>query len=613
VEPHFRRRWLARHPIRLRPGELNAALGDSTPAYALRGLALGALPTVRRFENSLASLSAEEREALLRRADAITMHVFDLLGSGPTELGRQIDWQRDFKAGRSWPPEHHSFLPTSYADGSDIKVPWELSRFQHLPLLAAAFRLTGEQRHLDEIGAQLRDWIEANPVEFGANWACTMDVAIRAVNWLATLVLVTADERGAEAPWIEETLGSLLLHGRFIRSHLEWAPVRSNHYLSDVVGLLLLAAPFGHGREGRKWTGWASRELVAELAHQVGADGCDHEASIPYHRLVTELFICGLQAAETLAPSAVTPKARERVKRMLTFTAAYTRPDGLAPQIGDADDGRFLPLDDYCILDHRRHDHLFAQAGYRTPGKAVGHAAFPEGGWFVMRSHDLYAIVRCGDVGTGGLGCHAHCDQLAFELCFGRQPMVVDPGTYLYTADLDARAAFRSTAAHATLAIGEAEQNPIRVDRPFELEDRTRAELCTWNTDGAKATFIGRQHGYERLDPPATHERRIDFDGDALTVTITDTILCAGSLPLLWSLPLAPAGIERNGHGITARFPSGVGLSVEAPKLRFERVDSWYSPSYGVRLPAPVLRARLRGSGEDTVRFTLRVLPTDVR
>src|SRR5262249_44688260 len=92
-------------------------------------------------------------------------------------------------------------------------------------------------------------------------------------------------------------------------------------------------------------------------------DGCDHEASIPYHRLVTELFICGLAAAEALVPDAVSDEDRERLDRMLQFVRDYTRPDGLAPQVGDADDGRFLPLLDYGRRDPRSHHHLFAQAG----------------------------------------------------------------------------------------------------------------------------------------------------------------------------------------------------------------------------------------------------------
>ena len=70
-----------------------------------------------------------------------------------------------------------------------MKVPWELSRCQHLPVLAAGWVVSQDQRYLDELGAELTSWIASNPVEFGINWACTMDVAVGAVNWVAALGL----------------------------------------------------------------------------------------------------------------------------------------------------------------------------------------------------------------------------------------------------------------------------------------------------------------------------------------------------------------------------------------------------------------------------------------
>ena len=229
---------------------------------------------------------------------------------GPTDLGREIDWRSDFKTGRRWPLRHGSLLRLAYGDGSDVKVPWELSRGQHLPLLAAAHRLTGDRRYLDELGAQLESWIADNPPELGPNWASTMDTAIRAANWVAALAI--AAEHVAGEAWFERALASLLLHGRFVRTHLEWSEARGNHYLADVVGLLPVAALFSGGREGREWAEWAAGELVSELEHQVRKDGTAHEASTGYHRLVTELFVCGTQAADAARsrpPARLVPRA----------------------------------------------------------------------------------------------------------------------------------------------------------------------------------------------------------------------------------------------------------------------------------------------------------------
>jgi heparinase II/III-like protein len=560
-------------PATVRSGEVAAALGGADPVRALRGPVLAAMPTVGRFEQ-------EPPAGLVDRADEVAGHRFDLLGSGPTDLGPEIDWLTDFKSGRSWPLHHGSLLRLAYGDGSDVKVPWELSRFQHLPLLAAAHRTTGEVRYLDEIGAQLGSWIAANPVELGPNWASTMDVAIRASNWVAALAIVA--EGAARQAWFEPVLGSLLQHGRFIRGHLEWSNVRGNHYLSDVVGLLPVAALFSGGWEARAWAGWAADQLVAEMEHQVRPDGTAHEASTAYHRLVTELFLSGTHAADELVPGHLPDSYRAQLERMLEFARAYTRPDGLAPQIGDSDDGRFLPLADYGA-DPRDHRHLFAQAG---PGyqPATDSAAYPDGGYYVMRAGGLYAIVRCGDIGRHGRGGHGHNDQLSFELVANGKPLVVDPGTFVYTPDPVERNRFRSTAYHATLRVGGAEQNELRTDDLFLMQDRSRAEGISWE----KTAFEGRHHGF----PGATHTRRLELDEGG--IRIRDTVSSAASQELEWTFPLAP-GAEDD-------------IEILAEGLDFHPEREWYSPRYGVREPATFLRARRTSrSGQDVTEIRIRV------
>jgi uncharacterized heparinase superfamily protein len=588
------------------PAELELALGGVSAEEALRGRVLAALPTVADWEGDLDRLDAAGASELVARADAILDHRFDLLGSGPTDLGREIDWNADFKAGLRWPSVHVSRLPFAVGDSSDIKVPWELSRFQHLPLLAAAARVTGDKRYLDEIGAQLDHWIEANPVEFGPNWYCTMDVAIRAANWVAALALCA--EAASHEPWHSRALGSLLLHGRFIRTHLEWDDKRGNHYLSDVVGLLPVAALFSNGPEGRAWADWATGELVTEMEHQVRTDGCDHEASTSYHRLVCELFVCGTQAADALAPGRLPDSYRRRLELMLEFVRSYTRPDGLAPQVGDADDGRFLPLHDYGRGNIRSHLHLFRQA--RRPYKpAESHSAYPAGGYYVARGDGLYAIVRCGDTGFYGRGAHAHNDQLAFELALGTQPMVVDPGSYLYKSDPAARNLFRSTRSHGTLCVGGAEQNEMPTDRLFRMPDRSRAEALTWEAGEGRAVFEGRHHGFETLDPPAVHTRRFEFDCAARTLLIRDTVASSGSHSLEWTFPLMPCQAVARDGGATAEFEGGR-LVIEADGLEFAIEDGWFSPSYGVRMRSPVIRARRRSQpGDDVTELILRAGP----
>ncbi len=594
----------ARRPLEVSAAELREALGGLTLEEALRGPALAALPSAAEFERSLSSLDDVERRKLLERADAVAAHRFDLLGSGPVDLGREIEWSRDFKSGRRWPLRHHLLLESRSLDNSDVKVPWELSRFQHLPLLAAAFQLSGERRYLNEMGAQLKSWIASNPVEIGVNWLCTMDVAIRAANWVAALAICAPEL--AQEPWAESVTASLLLHGRFIRGHLETAEARTNHYLSNVVGLLVVASLFARGREGDEWAGWAVGELIAEMGHQVRSDGCDHEASIPYHRLVTELFVCGTQAGESLRPRGFPVYYRERLDRMLDFVAAYTRPDGLAPQIGDNDDGRFLPLGDYGA-DFRSHLHLFRQAA-RPYRPATDSAAFAAGGYYVMRHGDLYVLVRCGDTGIYGIGGHAHNDQLSFELSCGEVPLIEDPGVGTYYEDREERLRFRSTAFHATLRIDGAEQNELPPWPRFPLGNGSRAEATAWETEPERTAFAGRHHGFERLPDPALHERRLELDGEKRQLTIVDTVTAAGEHRLDWTFPLGRCDeVSASGETAMARFgPLRLTVLAEGAELRVE--DGSYSRAYGVTEPRPFLAARSHSMpARHTTTFRLRV------
>jgi hypothetical protein len=86
--------------------------------------------------------AASIEQQTLNVADEICTHIFDLLGSGKQELGKEIDWHLDFKTGFRWNPRTY-YLGTrkhvTLDDNSDVKVPWELSRCQHFVTLGKAY------------------------------------------------------------------------------------------------------------------------------------------------------------------------------------------------------------------------------------------------------------------------------------------------------------------------------------------------------------------------------------------------------------------------------------------------------------------------------------------
>src|SRR5439155_7202590 len=118
-------------------------------------------------------------------ADRSLRHEFDLLGSGSVELGDRIPWLTDFKTRKTWPIQYCRQIEYNELDRpTDVKVPWELSRCQHFARLGQAYWLTGDDRYAAEFAAEVTDWIASNPYAHGVNWACAMDVALRAVSWI---------------------------------------------------------------------------------------------------------------------------------------------------------------------------------------------------------------------------------------------------------------------------------------------------------------------------------------------------------------------------------------------------------------------------------------------
>jgi len=169
----------------------------------------------------------------LEACEAILAHHIDLLGE-TFEVGHPIQWLTDFRTGYEWPKEHISKFNLVTTSG-DVKIPWELSRFQHGLVLAQGYAATGDVRYANEWAEELRQWLAENPPEVGPNWGNAMEAAIRAANWIAAYELL----RPALSASINEMLlKSLIQHGRFIASHLEeyWPP--TNHILADLCGLI---------------------------------------------------------------------------------------------------------------------------------------------------------------------------------------------------------------------------------------------------------------------------------------------------------------------------------------------------------------------------------------
>src|SRR2546427_436146 len=298
------------------------------------------------YNQDLQSLSENSRALIVAFADEIQAGRYPFLGYGTAELGTRPKWNLDFVSGAEWSYVRRESRECIRHDGSDVKVPYELSRLQFLPVLGKAHVLTGDDAYRRAAKALLSHWIQSNPVSVGVNWTIAMEAALRAMS-ICFLLNLLSPIRREEEPWLVSVTRSLAQHLLYIEANIEFSHLfTSNHYLSDVVGLYCLSMFLdGEGMAARRCE--YRRRIEAEVAQQVFEDGGDYEASTGYQVLVTQLFTTALLLMRTERSAPATPAFVERLRMMFRFLNTVASASGELPQVGDCDDGRVeLLLDD---------------------------------------------------------------------------------------------------------------------------------------------------------------------------------------------------------------------------------------------------------------------------
>lgn len=464
----------------------------------------------------------------LEEVDCIVDKRFFWLGMDGESI-QSDSWNEDFLSGYIWDDRYFQDIVTvNQENNADVKIPWELSRLQHLSRLAVIYRHSQNAKIINYIRQEINNWIDTNPFKNTVNWTCAMEVGIRAVN-LIFIALLIPDQLFEDELFFRKYISNLMNHGHFIQQNLEtYDEFYNNHYLSDLLGLQWIGLFCeGYLREkdrktAQRWYQFARKELQIECEKQVFPDGTDYESSIAYHRFVTELFHMSVFIDKTYEKEPC-GELIQRVKQMTYFLAEIRMPDGSLPMIGDSDDGRILFLDDYSHWNRQKADFIFAHTTQLLNGRldlpndpippiASGNTAYKDSGYYVLRNEKIYCMTHCGPLSLHGHGGHSHNDQLAVVLCFHNYPFIIDSGTGSYSGYPELRNFFRSTRAHSTLEVIGLEQNELIKDNLYRMREKTFSK-CLDYRDGF---FSGEHFGYRKAG--ITHRRNIYLNDSGLVV-----------------------------------------------------------------------------------------------
>lgn len=558
-----------------------------------------------------------------------------------------IDWSIDFKSGYRWDNKTwYKKITFGAAPGADVKVPWELSRCYHFLTLGQAYFMTRDEKYTREFIYQFIDWIENNPIQFGVNWVCTMDVAIRACNWIFSF-LYFKNSKLINKEFLYKFIKNIFMHGLHIRKNLEKDPfsIKTNHYISNLTGLIYIGKFLDNLKFGQSLLDFAIRELNKEIQLQVNNDGSSFEASTSYHRLVLELFFYpvlfltksheefnGYNFKDT-AIKIFSEDYIKKIFQMFEVLKYCLNPDGYIPQIGDNDNGKlhmfgypevldaayllqiasvffnesnFKILDFNSINSDKRKDEIlwmFGKAGSQiwdnlngVSMKSVKSYASLDNGWFISRRDNNFLMISAGQNGQGGNGGHAHNDKLGFELYINGKNIIVDPGTYLYTASPEWRNKFRSTAYHNTISINNQEQNRFVKKSLFLLKNDSNVKIREWTTNEYYDLLDAEHYGFTRSKDLIIHQRQIIFDKKNIRVFIKDIIKGKGR-HLFEAFFHLNNNIEfeqdNNNRLILFKNLGNMNFKLFTPDkntLNFKFIEGWISYGYGKKVKAPVLK-----------------------
>ena len=613
---------------RFRAAALAGGQAHWFPSFAFR----------REIVETMSARFAAEGRAIIERADRARAGRFDLLGLTDLSFGDPIDWHLEATSGKRTGLDHWSRMTDLEPEvAGDDKVTWELNRHQHFVTFGQAWWLTGDERYVEAFVNQVSAWMDANPPKRGINWASSLELAFRVISWLWAWRLC-ADSPLLTATFTSRLLKYLVAQGRHIESYLSQYSSPNTHLTGEALGLFYLGAALPELRRARHWRDLGLRLLLDQLPIHVRRDGVYFEQSSYYHRYTADFYTHLLLLARAGGLS-----LRGEIGEWLTLMHDHlmwiTRPDGSSPFFGDDDGGRLIKLGDRALDDFRdtlaTGAALFGRGDWKfVVGEAVVETlwllgpqgladydrlkpepprlrarAFGESGYFIMRDgwagESSYALIDCGPHGAPFGGCHAHADALAIEFAAAGVTWLLDPGTFNYTGDPQARDEFRSTAAHNTVTVDDEWQSIP--GKPFTWRHSANCDHRTFVAEAGFAYFEGSHDGYQRLSDPVTHTRSVFF------VEADDE----SDLPAYLVVRDRFDARERHRYAIHYHFPAGCDVEVEKEEVRatdpsgarlvvrgFGSVGlrarvraGWVSRGYGHRDLAPVAVIEAEAAG----------------
>jgi uncharacterized heparinase superfamily protein len=581
----------------------------------------GAAPIFPGLREAVLANRSTALDAALRKAASATLAgEFQALGvrwprRSPCDLFPADLWRLDPVTGQYWPGQERFTADIDFRHQRKIasaKYVWAINRLQFIQPLAALYAIDRDKSVLSAIEAAIASWFNANAPFCGINWRAGIELSLRALSLIVAATLCGDALSAATQGRIRSILAATLYWLQRYPSRFSSA---NNHLVMQALGVFLIGALLPD-LPGAQRAQEAREVLAREVQLQIHADGVGAEQSPSYAAFVIEAFLTAALLARGLGRP-FNDDLHQRPELFARWVSWLSMPNGETPSIGDDDEGyvwtslssniRTYPTSvaaavagylDQPAVASIAGDPELRNAVFGSPcvsaSEPSGVLSFPTGGYTIVRevraARNLHLILDHGPLGYLSIAAHGHADANAIFLAIDGEPILIDPGTFMYHAEDQWRDWFRGTRSHNTLAIGEANQSLIA--GPFMWSHKANAQLEQLKT-GSDWKITASQDGYRRqfgMD----HRRTVAATKEGFD--IVDTLVPARDAePVEVTFQFAPEiTLHREGGGIVASRAGYDVLSLKfspAGDIYIEqggdRPDGgWVSPSFGRKTAA---------------------------
>ena len=597
-------------------------------------------------EELLSILSDDGIKTLLAEANHILDGNFRIFGSELSDI--KLDFNHplfhwtDYEMGKAKIPNTEYQTPALNLPPPtlDLKLLWEPARFGWAFTLGRAYRISGDEKYAQAFWRYFEIFDVGNPVNMGPHWMNGQEVAIRLMAFIwAAQVFADASETTKERK--TRLARSVAEHATRIPSTLLYARSQNNNHLtSEAAGLYTAALALPEHPQAKKWRELGIKWLNWSFENQIDANGEYIQRSVNYHRLVLQLalWVSAITTKEhevheekaelntSLSTSWMSKKSQENLALATRWLAELTDSiSGNALNLG-ANDGAYLfSLSTRDFRDFRPVVNAASRAFLNEEPFLIDEMSL----WLAPRklanlplassnlptlkpSTDTWAHLRV----AGGNLRLAHADQLHLDLWWQGENIALDSGTYLYNAEKPWDNPLSATEFHNTVTVNG--QDQMTRASKFMYLDWSHGRIVEQSNN-----YIAAEHdGYKKMG--FTHRRAVSFEENIWHVVdklISDTDL-PNTYRLHWLLPDLEYELEnrearvefglQSPHALVkiniSQFPIlNSQLSIaRAGKILYGSTEisptrGWYSPTYGVKIPA--LSLALEVTASDSVKF----------